>query len=306
MVIHDRSYSRWKGDRSAPVQATSVIFETAIKRAATSIFRRKIPAVLLILVSFGPFLFFFGAMLVRAYVVGNAAQYPDFAEALQSSDFGELLKWGPNWVYFYIFQWQWPLVVLACILVGSGLVAEDRRANALEMYLSRPVTVRQYLGGKLGAMAFYVALVTVIPATILGLTQLSVSWQEPGEFARLGGLVLRTIVGGSVWVAIPALTIVTASSLADRARNAAILWLGVVVMLEFVASNILQAVFQSDSFYLMQIGFNVRQVLNWVLDNQADLNTNVPVWVSALVLAGWVLLCLRILKARVQPVEVVA
>lgn len=306
MVIHDRSYSRWKGDRSAPVQGTSIICETAIKRAAASIFRRKIPAVLLILVSFGPFLFFFGAMLVRAYVVGNAAQYPDFAEALQSSEFGALLKWGPNWIYFYMFQWQWPLVVLTCIIVGSGLVAEDRRANALEMYLSRPVTVRQYLGGKLGAMAFYVALVTVIPATILGLTQLSVSWQEPGEFTRLSMLIVRTIVGGAVWVAIPALTIVTASSLADRARNAAILWLGVVVMLEFVASNILQAVFQSDGFYLMQIGFNVRQVLNWVLDNQTDLNQNVSVWASALVLAGWVALCLRILQARVKPVEVVA
>ena len=306
MVIHDRSYSRWKGDRSLPVQATSVIFETAIKRAGTSIFRRKIPAVLLILVSFGPFLFFFGMMLVKAYVEGNAAQYGDAAEFFQRSEMGQLLKWGPNWVYFYIFQFQWPLVMLACILVGSGLIAEDRRANALEMYLSRPVTVRQYLLGKLGAMAFYVALVTVIPATILGLTQLSVSWQAPGEFARLSLLILRTIVGGAVWVAIPALTIVTASSLADRARNAAILWLGVVVMLEFVASNILQAVFQSDGFYLMQIGFNIRQVLNWVLDNQTDLNQNVPVWLSALVLAGWVALCLRILKARVQPVEVVA
>jgi ABC-type transport system involved in multi-copper enzyme maturation permease subunit len=306
MVIHDRSYSRWKGDRNAPVPATSVIFEAAIKRAAASIFRRKIPAVLLILLGFGPFLFFFGAMLVKSYVVGNAAQYPEFAEALQSSKFGDMLSWGPNWVYFYMFLWQWPLVLLTCILVGSGLVAEDRRANALEMYLSRPVTVRQYLGGKFAAIAFYVALVTVIPATILGLTQLSVSWQQPGEFTRLAGVILRTIVGGAVWVAVPSLTILAASSLADRARNAAILWLGVVVMLEFVASNILQAVFQVDAFYLLQIGFNVRQVLNWVLDNQTDLVLTVPVWASALVLAGWVLLCLRILTARVKPVEVVA
>jgi ABC-type transport system involved in multi-copper enzyme maturation permease subunit len=306
MVIHDRSYSRWKGDRSAPVQATSVIFETAVKRAATSIFRRKIPAVLLILASFGPFLFFFGAMLVKAYVEGNAAQYGEAAEFFRESEFGQLLKWGPDWVYSYMFLGQWPLVVLACIIVGSGLVAEDRRANALEMYLSRPVTARQYLAGKFGAMAFYVALVTVIPAALLGLTQLTVSWQQPGEFARLSALILRTVLGGAIWVAIPALTIITASSLADRARNAAILWLGVVVMLEFVVSNILQAVFQADSFYLLQIGFNVRQVLNWVLDNQSDLNANVPVWLSALVLAGWVALCLRILKARVQPVEVVA
>ena len=75
--------------------------------------------------------------------------------------------------------------------------------------------------GKFGVIAFYVALITVIPASILVFVQLSVSWSEPGEIARLLGLLVRTLLSGAVWVAIPALTILTASSLADRARNAA-------------------------------------------------------------------------------------
>ena len=306
MVIHDRSYSRWKGDRTAKVTAASVIFEAGVKRGAATIFRRKIPAVLLILGSFGPFLFFFGAMLVKAYVLGNAEKYPDASEFFHRSSLGALLSWGPNWVYFYMFEFQWPLVMVACIVIGAGLVSEDRRANALEMYLSRPVTVRQYLAGKFGTMAFYIALVTVVPATILGLTQLSVSWSEQGEFLRLSGVIVRTILGGAVWVAIPALTIITASSLADRARNAAILWLGVIVMLEFVVSNILREVFNADGFYLLQIGFNIRQILNTILGNDADLVTTVPIWMSALVLLGWILVCLRVLSQRVKPVEVVA
>ncbi len=306
MVIHDRSYSRWKGDRTAPVKAVSVVFEAGVKRGATTIFRRKIPAILLILAAFGPFVFFLGAILVRAYLMGNAAQYPEAAEFMAESEFGRMLVFTAEWVYSYMFVAQWPFVMAACVLIGAGLVAEDRRANALEMYLSRPITVRQYLVGKFTVIAFFVALITVIPAAILVFVQLSVSWSEQGEMARLAGLFGRTVVSGALWVALPALTILTASSLADRARNAAILWIGVIVMLEFVVSNILREVFNVDAFWLLQIGFNIRQVMNLVLDNDVDLVTTVPVWQSGLVLLAWVALCVRTLRARVKPVEVVS
>lgn len=305
MVIHDRSYSRWKGDRAAPVTAARVIFEAGIRRGVSTIFRRKLPAIGLILAAFGPFVFFFGAILVAAYVRGNAETYPEFAQVLEG-EFKEVLTLTPEWVYSYMFLAQFAFVMVACVLVGAPLVAEDRRANALEMYLSRPVTAPRYLLGKLATIAFFIALITVVPAALLVLVQLSVSWSQPGEALRLLELLVRTIVAAVPWVAVPAITIVTASSLADRARNAAILWLSVVVMLEFVVSNILRGVFNTDGFLLLQIGFNIRQVMNLVLGNDADLVTTVPVWASALVLAGWVVLCLRVLVARVRPVEVVA
>jgi len=307
MVIHDRSYSRWKGDRAAPVRATNIVFETGVKRGAAIVFRRKIWAILLILAAFGPFVFFFGVILVKAYAMSNAADFPQMARAFTDTDdgIGSILVFTANWVYTYM-TWMWPLVILACVLVGSGLVAEDRRANALEMYLSRPVTARQYLQGKVAVILFYLALVTVLPATILVLEQLSVSWAEPGEIARLAVLLVRTVLAGAVWIALPAITIVTASSLADRSRNAAILWLGVVVMLEFVVSNILREVFNADAFWLLKPGFNLKQVMNVILDNPEELITTVPVWQSAAVLIAWVVLCVRVLKARVKPVEVVA
>jgi ABC-type transport system involved in multi-copper enzyme maturation permease subunit len=305
VVIHDRSYSRWKGDRSAPVKAVGAVFEAGVKRGVATIFRRKLPAIGLILAAFGPFVFFFGAILVAAYVRGNAETYPEFAEVLES-EFKEVLTLTPEWIYSYMFLAQFAFVMVACVLVGSPLIAEDRRANALEMYLSRPVTAARYLMGKLATIAFFIALITVVPAALLVLVQLSVSWHEPGEPLRLLGLLVRTLLAAVPWVALPALTITTASSLADRARNAAILWLSVVVMLEFVVSNILRGVFNSDGFLLLQLGFNLRQVMNLVLGNDVDLVTTVPVWASALVLVGWVVVCVRVLLARVRPVEVVA
>ncbi len=307
MVIHDRSYSRWKGDRAAPVKGATVVLEAGIKRGVATLFRRKLPAIVLILAAFGPFIFFLGVIYIRAYILGNVEKFGEgFIEFANDSEVVRMTTANPEWIYSYMILTQWAFVMVACVLLGAPLIAEDRRANALELYLSRPISVRQYLLGKLATIGTFVAMLTVIPASILILAQLSVSWSDPGEPLRLAGLLARTLVAGAVWVAIPSLTITTASSLADRARNAAILWLSVVVMLEFVVSNILREVFNADAFWLLQIGFNVRQVVNLVLGNTADLVTTVPVWASVLVLAGWAVLCLRVLAARVRPVQVVA
>jgi ABC-type transport system involved in multi-copper enzyme maturation permease subunit len=306
VVIHDRSYSRWKGDRAAPVAAATLVMEAGLKRGVSVLFRRKLLAVVLLLVAFGPFIVFLGIIYIRAYILGNLEQFGEgWHEFATDADVVAMTTANPEWIYFYIFKLQAVFVVLACVLLGSPLIAEDRRANALELYLSRPVTAQQYFLGKLATIATFLAALTILPASLLVLAQISVSWADSAELLRLLSLFVRTLVSGAVWVAIPAMTITAASSLTDRARNAAIMWLSVVVMLEFVVSNALSLII-IDGYQLLQFGFNIRQVMNWVLNNDADLVTTVPVWASALVLAGWAVLCLRVIYSRVRPVEVVA
>lgn len=307
MVIHDRSYSRWDGDRTRPVKAVPVILESGIKRGVATLFRRKIPALLLILGAYGSFVFFLGLIYFRYYVMQNAEKFPGgVAEAMQQEGIRAMTTASAETVFFYLFTMQWPFVLMACVMIGSGLISQDRRENALELYLSRPVTVRQYLLGKLGTIAFFIAIVTLVPALVLLLAQLSLSWGEPGEAGRLLGLIGRTLLAGTLWVAMPSIMITTASSLTQKARNAAILWLGVVIMLEFFISNILREVFANDSFYLLQVGFNVRQLAAWILGDTKDLLLTVPLWQSAAVLAGWCALCIPLMLKRVRPVEIVA
>ncbi len=45
---------------------------------------------------------------------------------------------------------QEPLVFFMTVYVGSGLIADDIRAKALQLYLSRPVTRSQYIAGQGG------------------------------------------------------------------------------------------------------------------------------------------------------------
>ncbi len=306
MVIHDRSYSRWTGSRENAVNAVSVMLQGGLRRGTALLFRRKIPAVFLILAAYGPFVFFLFMLYAYHYVLGNPTAFGGMSEAMQSEEFAAMVTASGETVYMYMFQFQWPMVLVACVLLGSGLVAEDRRANALELYLSRPVTVRQYLLGKLVTIGAFIAMVTLVPTTILLLAQLSLAWGQPGEAWRLLQLLARTLLAGAVWVAVPSMLIVTASSLTAKARNTAILFLAVVVMLEFVISNILHEIFENDAWYLLQPSFNVRQVMTYVLGDAADFNAGVPLWQSAAVLLGWCVLCIPTMLRRVRPVEIVA
>jgi len=305
MVIHDRSYSRWKGDRSRPVAAAAVILRTGLRRSLAILFRRKLPAIGMLLGAYGMFVFSIGFLMVKHYVFMNAATIPN-ADQFLTSDIAQAFSARPETVYWYMFQMQPTFVVLACVLLGAPLIAEDRRNNALELYFSRPVGVWQYLLGKLAVIGTLLAAVTLIPASLLVLFDASLSAGEPGALWAKLVLLGRTLLAGAVLVAIPSLLILAASSLTLRARNAAILFIGFVVMMEFVLSGILVEVFSEPFFHLMRFAFNISQVSAWILGDETHLDPVVPVWLSAVVLAAWVGLLVPLLARRVRPVEVVA
>ena len=58
-------------------------------------------------------------------------------------------------------------VFFITVYVGSGLIAEDIRVHALQLYLSRPVTRAQYIAGKFAILFGVLAAVTWLPAMLL-------------------------------------------------------------------------------------------------------------------------------------------
>jgi ABC-type transport system involved in multi-copper enzyme maturation permease subunit len=225
---------------------------------------------------------------------------------MRNEEFARVFSASPDSVFFYMVYWQAAFVVIACVLLGSGLIAEDRRSNALELYFSRSVSVRQYLLGKLATIGVLIAAVTVIPTALLVLFDASMSASDPAALGTKAALLGRTVLAGAVLVTIPSLFVVTASSLTQRARNASILFLAVLVMLEYVVSNILIEIFNAPAWNLLKPAFNIEQVSAWILGSVGNLNSYVPVWQSGAVLALWVVVLVPVLVRRVRPVEVVA
>jgi len=306
MVIHDRGYTRWNGDRSRPVGAIGIILRSGLRRSMATLFRRKLPAIGMLLGAYGTFVFAFVFLVIKHYMRMNAASFPEAAQEVLQSEMAEVISARPDTLFWYLFRFQLAFVALACVLLGAPLLAEDRRSNALELYFSRPVGVARYLLGKLAIIGTLLAAITVIPASVLLLFDASMTADQPG--ALVGKLILlgRMLLAGSVLLILPSLLILAASSLTQRPRNAAILFIGFILMLELVISEMLFNVFAEPYFHLLQVTFNVSQVGAWLLGATTEIDAGVPVWLSAVVLAGWVALLVPLLVRRVRPVEVVA
>jgi ABC-2 type transport system permease protein len=205
MPIHDQGYRRYGGTRAALGRSWQVI---AASGARTLLGRRAFVA--LLLVAWVPF-------LVRAVQIYVAANFPQTASllAISPSTFREFIDQQGLFVFF------------VTIYAGAGLIANDRRANALQLYLSRPLTRAEYVAGKLAILLVFLAGITWVPAMLLLLVQVLFA----GSFAFVARnlFLLPAITLYSLLVVlVSALTILALSSLSKSSRFVGIMYAGVV------------------------------------------------------------------------------
>jgi len=305
MVIHDRSYSRWDGDKTAPARAWAVILDRGVVTGLNLLFKRKFFAVMFILSAYGPFLAVIGALYLNFFFMTN----PEFDEAsrwMQEGPWLDALTPRGESAFFYLFNIQEWFALVLCVIIGAGLIAEDRRTNALELYLSRPVLVFDYVLGKLAVLGFFIAMVTVVPGLILIVVYMVLNGLEAQMVVVQLELMGRVVMAGALAGLVPAVLVLTASSLSKRARSAAIAFVGFLVLLEGVISGMLHEGFRDDALKVVSIHFNVSQCVAWLLDSPVDLDPTVPLVNSIIVLVGWLVLCCLIILRKVRPVEIVA
>ena len=149
MPIHDQGYRRYGGLKAAVGQGWVVIARAGIR----SMFAKR--AFLgLLLVAWLPF-------FVRAFLFYAAANLPQAQMLAPTAEtFRQFLEQQETFVFF------------VTVYVGAGLIANDRRANALQIYLSKPLTRAEYIFGKLAVLMTFLLLVTWIPAMVLLIVQI--------------------------------------------------------------------------------------------------------------------------------------
>src|SRR5512142_3264526 len=149
MPIHDQGYRRYAGHRAAPGGRWWVIARAGILERVRE--RRMLG---LLLFAWLPFL----VRAVQMYVAANFQQASFLAPTADT--FREYLNQQGVFIFF------------VTIFVGSGLIANDRRANALQIYLSKPLTRVEYVTGKLVTLVAYLTVVTLVPGLLLLVLQL--------------------------------------------------------------------------------------------------------------------------------------
>jgi len=202
MPIHDQGYRRYGGGKTPHGQAWTVIAKAGIR---TMLGKRAFLGLLLL--SWFPFVL----RAIQIYASANFAQVAFLA---------------PNAEMFHDFlEQQGFFVFVVTVYVGAGLVANDRRANALQIYLSKPLTRTEYVFGKLAILMAFLLLVTWVPAIVLLIVQLLFA----GNFTFLkNNLYLFPAI--TVYSFVEVITIAAAmlalSSLSKSARFVGILYTG--------------------------------------------------------------------------------
>ncbi|HEY7287348.1 MAG TPA: hypothetical protein VH497_17985 [Vicinamibacterales bacterium] len=279
MPIHDQGYRRYGGGK-ARGQGWLVIARSGIR----SVIAKRVFLGLL-LVSWVPF---FVRAIVHIYAPANIPQAGFLA--LKPETFRDFLDQQGIFVFFIT------------VYVGAGLIANDRRANALQIYLSKPLTRAEYVFGKLAVLMTFLLLVTWVPAMLLLFVQIAFA----GSFAFIGAnfyLFPAITVFAFVQVVLVASTMLALSSLSNSSRYVGILYTAVLFFTQAIY-GVVYAVTRSSMMSWLSVSANLAQLGNVIFRLPPRYET--PWIVSLAVTAGLVALSAFILERRVRGVEVVA
>jgi ABC-2 type transport system permease protein len=278
--VHDQSYRHYQGTRQALGRGWLVIAGTGIR----TLLARKLFLALLLL-SWVPF-------IVRTVQIYAVTMYPQAGQVLpvDARMFQRFVE-GQGLFAFFV-----------TIYVGAGLIANDRRANALQVYLSKPILRMEYIAGKLAILVTYLVTVTLVPSLLLILMQIVLSGSL--EFARAHPTLLPAVTLASLTrVVVASLTMLALSSISKSARYVAVMYAGVMFFLEAVY-GVLSFVTGSTRVAWVSITGNF-DVVNDAIFRQAP-RYDTPVAVSALVLLGLVAVSMSVLERSVRGVEIVS
>lgn len=278
MPIHDQGYRRYEGRRAPHGQAWWIIARTQFLAAL-----KYRPFVILLLVSWIPFI----GRAVQLYLSTSFQQVSMLAATAQT---------------FRDFLDQQGLFVFLVTIALGGAIADDRRANALQLYLSKPLTRTEYIIGRLVPALGVLLGVTFVPAILLILLQIAFSGSTTFIGQNLFLLPAITLVS-LTQAFLSASTILALSSLSKSRRFVSIMYAGLIF---FTAAmyQVLRTITGNRAWAAVSPGDMLDVVADAVFRIRA--NPPVPVPVAVLVIALLIAASFWVLERKIRAVEVVA
>jgi hypothetical protein len=279
MPIHDQSYRHYGGGRAVAGRAWTVIASAGIR---TFLRRRVMLGVL---------------FASQGWFIGYAIWF------FFAANYPQTVSWAaPTADAFRSFlEHQEFFVFVVTVYIGSGLIANDRRANALQIYLSKPLMRSEYILGKLAVLFTFLLFITLVPALLLLLLKVTFD----GNFVFLKKnlyLVPAITVGALLQVILASFTMLALSSLSKSARYVGILYVGVMFFTNAIY-GVLYLITGSSRVSWISVGANLSQVVDVIFRLPPRYAT--PWQVSLLVIVGLVVVSISVLERRVRGVEVV-
>lgn len=123
--------------------------------------------------------------------------------------------------------------LIITLLIGAGAIAGDNKANALLVYLSKPLSKRDYIIGKWFGVFIPLAIVTAAPM-LLFFAYCLLSYRQYGVVSQDPWLVVKLLLLAPVPAAFHASVILGVSSLFNQGRLAGAAYAGVYFLTNFL------------------------------------------------------------------------
>ncbi len=288
MTIKEKGYTHWDGELQDGRFPWWPITRIGIKLT----FKKKF------------FRFFFAITLVPALVWLVGIYISERLEDFKFMMEGETDFLNVNPLYFKTYftnEFLLFMVVMILVFCGAGLIADDLRHNALQLYFARPLKKRDYLTGKAAVIFFFLLIVTLIPGIVFIVFKLIFAGNLQ-FFASYPWLILSVIAYSLMITTFFAFYTLLLSSIGKNRRYVAILIFGVYIFSD-IFSAIFKEIFHSQYFYLLSIKSNLQQVGAVLFDQRTPWN--IPWYYSLLAIAAICLLSAYMLKRKVRGVEII-
>jgi ABC-2 type transport system permease protein len=278
MPIHDQGYRRYLGSRAAIGKSWKVMATAGIMTMV-----RKRVFIAMMLFSWSGFVF----RAIQIYLSQVFTQAAFLAP--KGETFREFLD-NQNIFVFFVTIW-----------VGAGLIANDRRANALQLYLSKPMTSAEYIAGKLAILFVFLIGVTFLPAMMLLLTQAILAGSL--TFIRNNIYLLPAITLYSLLLVLVASTTMLAlSSLSKSSRFVGVMFAG-LVFFTLALFNALRGIMGTSSFAWLAPSAALAQLGDVIF--RLPPRYSVSSGAAALTVVVLIAVSIWILRRRVRGVEIV-
>jgi ABC-2 type transport system permease protein len=288
-VVRERGYEHWDGrlvERRFPWWP---IARTGVRLA----FRKK-----------GFKFAFAGAFVPSFFALGGlyvSERLDDFKALVQSNR--ALIEIDPTYFANFFLTNGFFLFMLVLVLAfgAAGLVSEDLKHSALQLYFARPLGKKDYILGKLAVVAFFVLMLTALPGLVLIVFKLIFAGsfvflaQYPWlPFSILAYAALLTLFFGGY--------VLLLSSSSRNTRYVIVLLFGAFYFSGILA-EILKGIFRTPYAMLFSLPADIRQVGAALLGSKRPYE--VPPVLPFLVLAGVCVLAVVVLGRKARGVEVI-
>jgi ABC-type transport system involved in multi-copper enzyme maturation permease subunit len=279
MPIYSQGYRRYRGVRTAGQGAWRVIAAAGVR----SLFRRR-GFVGLLALSQLPF-------LVRAVQIYASANVPQ----------AEFLAPTPELFRDFLGQQQ-IFMFLLTVYAGSGLIANDRRARALQIYLSKPLTRAGYVIGKGAVLFTCLLLVTWVPAMALLLVQVMFAGNLTFVTANLHLIPAITLASLMQATTVSA-AMLALSSMSSNSRYVGIAYAGVMFFSQAIYV-VLYIATRDSSWSWVSFPANLSQLSQIIFRSTPTYDTPWPV--SVFVVLATIAASMLVLRRQIRGVELVA